>query len=75
MTINQIIGKWECTESENFEGILKEMAFEFLKRKFTSSIKPTIVYSECDGKISQAIVSAIMKSQIKSGYVNFCYPY
>jgi len=63
--VTALVGKWNLTESENFDEFLKEMGIGMTWRKIASSSKPTVTITN-DGENWSLKTSTMLKnSEIK----------
>jgi len=63
--VTTLVGKWNLTESENFDEFLKEMGVSMTWRKLASSSKPTVTITN-DGDNWTLKTSTLLKtSEIK----------
>jgi len=59
--VSALVGKWNLTESENFDEFLKEMGVGITWRKLASTSKPTVIITN-DGDHWSLKTSTLLKS-------------
>jgi len=59
--VSALVGKWNLTESENFDEFLKEMGVGITWRKLASTSKPTVIITN-DGDNWSLKTSTLLKS-------------
>jgi len=63
--VSALIGKWNLTESENFDEFLKEMGVGMTWRKLASSSKPTVTITNEGDNWSLKTSTLLKNSEIK----------